>query len=454
MCAYSYIYYVVRAVLLGVMGVLLSTTSVLSGSNLTLTDAVHLAQTNDPWLEGNVHMQQALEADSIGAAQLPDPTVSVGWINVPTDTFDNDQEPMTQLKVGINQVFPRGDTRQLKQKQIQQTSARYPYMRADRRAKVALTVSQQWLDAYRYGESIRLIEQDRKLFEQLVEVALSSYSSVSGSTSNQDVVRAQLELTRLEDRLLQLRMQQDIVREQLGEWLEWGDYSTEHSLAIDQLPSITLPAVLATQADVATVSHHLRSHPLIVGMDQKITASETTVALRQQLYKPQWGINASYGFRQDDQLGEDRADFFSIGVQFDLPLFTDKRQDQRVRSATSMAEAVKTEKMLALRALQAQFEASYAQLQQLNQRKALYKDRLLKEIDDQAEAALGAYTHDRGDFSEVVRARIVALNARIDQLNIEVDRLKVMAQINYLFASSEVESLAAAGAHHPEFHHE
>jgi outer membrane protein TolC len=133
---------------------------------------------------------------------------------------------------------------------------------------------------------------------------------------------------------------------------------------------------------------------------------------------------------------DDRADFFSVGVAFDLPLFTSKRQDQQVQSAIASAEALRTEKWLALRNMIAAFETQRSKLLRLNQRQGLYQSRLLQEMQEQADASLTAYTTDDGDFSEVMRARIDELNARIDALDIEVDRLKTISQLNYFFATS------------------
>ena len=92
--------------------------------------------------------------------------------------------------------------------------------------------------------------------------------------------------------------------------------------------------------------------------------------------------------------------------------------------------------MLLLRNMIADFEAQRARLLRINQRRDLYGSRLLQEMQEQAEASLTAYTHDDGDFSEVVRARIAELNARIEALDIEIDRLKTISQINYFFATS------------------
>ena len=89
------------------------------------------------------------------------------------------------------------------------------------------------------------------------------------------------------------------------------------------------------------------------------------------------------------------------------------RQDPQVQSAIADTEAVRTEKMLALRNMVASFESQYARLQRLEQRRQLYWTRLLPQMEQQAEASLSAYTRDAGDFAEVVRARIAELNARI-----------------------------------------
>ncbi len=157
-------------------------------------------------------------------------------------------------------------------------------------------------------------------------------------------------------------------------------------------------------------------------------------------YRPQWRLDASYGYRDDDPLAGDRADFFSVGIAFDLPLWTERRQDQGVRSASAATEAIRTERTLLLRRLYSNFEAGKARLARLDERHRLYKDRLLREMSAQAEASLAAYTNDDGDFSEVVRSRIDVLNARIDALHIEVDRLKTISQINYFLTRSEIET--------------
>ncbi|MGB3224153.1 MAG: TolC family protein [Desulforhopalus sp.] len=397
----------------------------------------------------NRHSQSALEARSVAAGTLPDPTVSVGLANLPVDTFDIDQEPMTQITVGVTQIIPRGDSLKLKREQLQVASREYPQQRRERRARTAVTVGRLWLDAYKVQESITLIENDRPLFIQLVDVAEASYSSALGRTRQQDIVRAQLELTSLDDRLTRLRQMQEMIMENLSEWVS-GYFHEQYRMATPslsysdgsglhlprKLPDIAMlnkPLFTADQeADPQALYVYFADHPAVLSIEQKIKASELGVEVARQSYKPQWGVNAGYGYRDDPSSG-DRADFISMGLSFDLPVFTKNRQDKEVLAAVSQTEAVKTTKWSLVRKMIAGFEKNRVQLKRLRERQTLYQDQLLPQMHEQAEASLTAYTNDDGDFAEVVRARIAELNARIEALEIDVEIQKTIIGLNYYF---------------------
>jgi len=121
---------------------------------LTLENAIEQAVLEDDWLAANVEREQAMLEEALAAAQLPDPRVSIGLSNLPLDTFNLGQEPMTQLRVGINQVIPRGDTLLLSEQKKKQQSEVNPFLRADRKAKVELLVSQLWLKSFLSARSI------------------------------------------------------------------------------------------------------------------------------------------------------------------------------------------------------------------------------------------------------------------------------------------------------------
>lgn len=419
----------------------------LDSSSLTIEKAIKTAQKNDPWLTGNIHKQKSLESMSTAVGTLPDPKISIGLANLPTNGFDFGQEGMTQAKIGITQMFPRGDKLDIQSEQLRIKSEAFPFQRQDREAKVAVTVGTIWLDAYRVQESIALIERNRSLFEQLVEVVDASYSSGLGKTRQQDLIRAQLELTRLEDRLDKLQQQKSRFEGMLSQWLtvlsDNNAQSDNIAIPIHGLElSKPLPQIGLLNNDLVQSKSWLKdkelvqyfsNHPSVVAIDKKIKATKTGIKLAEQKYKPEWGVTASYGYRADDPMGNSRADLFSIGVTFDLPIFTENRQDQEVKSAISETESVKTEKLLLLRQLLGAYSSAKGRLQRLQDRQILYRTKLLPQMHEQAEASLTAYTNDDGDFSETVRSRIAVLNAEIDELTLNVEQQKLHLELNYLF---------------------
>jgi cobalt-zinc-cadmium efflux system outer membrane protein len=73
---------------------------------LTERAAVLFALKDNPGLASMQFRYEALLEVPSQVGTLPDPIVNVNAMNFPTDSFDRDQEAMTQLQVGFSQVFP------------------------------------------------------------------------------------------------------------------------------------------------------------------------------------------------------------------------------------------------------------------------------------------------------------------------------------------------------------
>lgn len=403
---------------------------------LTLDTAIQTAIESDPWLGGSRHRQAALNSEATYASTLPDPKLSLMAGNFPVDTFDIHQENMTQVAVGISQMFPRGDSRALSSQQKNILAAEEPLQRQNRQAQVTATVTQLWLDAFRAQESINLIESDRALFEHLVGATRAGYSAGIGRARQQDIIRAQLELTQLEDRLTVLTSQYETAQLKLAEWI-----GPQALLPLN--PALASAAMLPSGQSVKNALpsdqqryERIRQHPSLRAMDQRINALQTGVELARQQSQPEWGVSAQYGYRADNQTGQERSDLFSLGITMDLPVFTARRQDKEVSAASARAEAMKTEKQLLARQMMAELKGLEVQRQRLDQRRDLYDVQLLPQMAQQAEAALVAYNNNDGDFAEAVRARIAELNTKIESLEIKIEQYQTQAKMRFLLTQA------------------
>lgn len=402
---------------------------------LDLAGVIDSAIENDPWLSQSVRTQEALLEESVSEGALPDPRVTIGAANLPVDTFDTGQDAMTQATIGITQRFPRGDSRQLASEKKSRLAEVQPFRRENRRAQVVETVTHLWLDIWRAQQSIRLIENSRGLFEQLSEVAEAGYTSASAGSRQQDVIRSSLEIIRLDDRLTALHAQLATGRETLGEWIGAERVQTPVS---KELPDELLSTPRNWRSETNTEA--LVRHPSVRIIEQLIDARAVDVDLARQAYKPEWSVSAQYGYRDRAPNGQDRADLFSVGIGFDLPIFTGNRQDRRLNATSARLEAARSERVLKTRELQAKARSAMARIERLDERIGLYRQSLLPQMEEQASAALTAYDNDDGDFSEAVRARIDKLNAQVELIHLKAERAKALASFRYLTAVSSESS--------------
>ena len=414
-----------------VIGALLTSLGVSAEPTLALEDAIDIAIRGDPWSAQSIYLQRALLDESVAAGALPDPRITLGAANLPTDTFDTGQEGMTQATIGVSQRFPRGDSRSLARDKKIQLAESQSFQRENRQKLLVRSVTYLWLELWKAQESIRIIDNNRGLFEQLADVAEAGYTSTMTGSRQQDIIRGSLELTRLDDRLTGLHSQLETAQEELGEWVGADTFRLRVS---ERVPSNLLAKVVNTPS--YTNGNSAITHSSIRATDQLIDAGSIDIELARQAYKPEWTVSAQYGYRDQTPGGQDRADLFSVGIGFDLPFFTGNRQDRTVSAAIARVEAAKSDRMLQVRRLTAEARAAAARINRLDGRIMLYQQTLLPQIAEQANAALSAYNNDDGDFAEAVRARIAELNAQVDFIQMTAERAKNRANFRYLTADT------------------
>ena len=399
-----------------------------TGAALTLKEAERIALHEEPGIAGKRWEAKSLEQRAVADGQLMDPKLQVGLLNLPADTFDFNQENMTQFKVGLAQQFPAGHTRKLKTEKTRKQSELALSELETRKLNILKDTRLTWLEIYYWGQAKKTIQSNRKLFAQLVDIVRSLFSV--GHNNQQDLIRAQLELSRLDDRLVKIDQMIDAQRSKLSRWI--GLEASQRPLP-DTLPDLKIPALTD---DFEQLSALFFSHPKIQEIDKKLEIAQKNIDLIKESYKPGWGVNVGYSYRDNLQNGQPRSDFVSAGVTVDLPLFTGKRQDKKRLAAEYQYQALKNTRLALLRQLVADLKQEMANAEQLAKRQSLYRQLLLPKAQQQKRAALLAYQADRGDFADVMRAYIDDLNTRLDQERIEVDQLKANAKILYFTPAS------------------
>jgi len=385
---------------------------------LTLAEAEDLALRDEPGQASLLAQAAALDEESVAAGQLPDPMLRTAVANYPIESGGFTTEGMSQVQLGLHQVFPPGDTREISMHRVE-TLALAMKEHADGRGRDVLTaVRQSWLEAYYWQRAQAIVSESRPFFEDLATVTRSMYSV--GRKDQQDLLRADLELSRIDDRLIEINRQHARAVAALSEWV--GDNAARR--LADKLPEWTgLPSIETLRAG-------LMEHPMLRAADARIEARQAGVNLAEEKYKPGWAVDFGYAHRNGVlPNGEPRSDFVTLAVTMDLPMFRKNRQDRRVAAALNERRAAIDSKEQLLRRLRSRLDAEYARWTDLNRRIDLYDRQILSLASDHAQAALLAYQSDAGDFADVMRGYINDLNTRVDHIRLQVERAQSYATL-------------------------
>lgn len=385
---------------------------------LTLIDAERLALSEEPGALALEDRASAFEASAIAAGQLPDPKLRLGLANYPIQSGDFSSEAMTQAQLGLRQSFPAGRSLAVRNERFRHLAAEMDQQADARRRDVREAVRIAWLNVFFWTEAGNVVSESRPYFQDLVEVTRALYSV--GRGDQQDLLRAELELSRLEDRLIEIRRQRASAQAALGEWV---GAAAVRPLASELPEWDPLP-------DLDVMRASLAHHPLVEAASARVDAGGSGVELARQQYKPGWDLDVGYGYREGELPdGDSRPDFLSVSVTLDLPLFRRNRQDQMVKAAVSERSAAQASRDELLRRLAGDLEAEYAHFRELDHRVALYDERILTQAAGQAQAALSAYQSDAADFADVMRGYIDALDARLEREKLSVERAQSRARL-------------------------
>ncbi|MDX1508220.1 MAG: TolC family protein [Woeseiaceae bacterium] len=385
---------------------------------LTIAAAEDLALRDEPGLLELYSRADALRDRAVAAGELPDPMLRVGVANYPIEGGDFSTEGMTQAQLGYRQVFPRRAVRESKAGRLEHLAADSHASAEARERAVLLATRESWLESYYWQQAIAVLTESRPLFEDLVSVTRSLYSV--GRKSQFDVLQAELELQRLDDRLIAASRSLSASRARLAQWLG-DDASRPVASALPDWPR---------SLELQSLQNGLMNHPLLDAASARVDAQQSAVDLAEASKKAGWALDLGYGYREGSlPSGEPRSDFVSVAVTFDLPFFQADRQDRELAAALAEHTAARESKRKLLAELSSQLLAQHASWTDLSRRIDLYEADILNMSAASADAALLAYQSDAGDFADVLRSAVSNLNTRLDYIRLQVEHAKSYAAL-------------------------
>jgi outer membrane protein TolC len=370
---------------------------------LSVEDAVAAATEGNPGLAEMQARADAMAAVPSQVGALPDPTVSLNALNLPTDTFSLDQEPMTQMQIGIEQSLPFPGKLQLKERAAEFDADAAASNVDEFRLRLVNNVKQAWWQIFYLDRALDIVSRTQDLLRQFVQIAQTKYKV--GEGLQQDVLLAQVELSKLIDRRIELHgtRLQEVAR--LDALL---DRPTNTPVALPAQVGEDGAKVLPEQQ---LYSRAAASRPLLTQRRQELEAARARRDFARRDRYPDFKLGAAYGFRQGENPdGSSRPDLATLRLGVSVPLYAGRKQDKAVDQSTS--ELLQRQYALQdeFSRVKAQISAAFADYQRANEQVKLFTTGIIPQARQSVASMLSGYQVNKVDFLNLLRAQITLYN--------------------------------------------
>jgi len=299
------------------------------GSNATLDDYLAYAAANSPALKAAFYRWQAAAERTGHAGALPDPVFSYSYFIENVETRVGPQEHRLSLK----QAFPWfGTLGARKDMAAQQAKAAYAKYQSEK-LKLFYRVKAAYYDYYFIGRDLDLTRENLVLLTFWESVVRTRYKVAL--SQHPDVIKAQVELGELEDRVLSLEDRLAPARARLRAAL--GASGTV------PLPIPTEVKDREVELDrQAVIDRALSDNPDLAAVLHEIDKQRAAVRLAGKASRPDFSLGIDYiatGEALSSSMSESGKDPWMVSVGVSLPIWFGKNKSQRDEAAASLRQA-------------------------------------------------------------------------------------------------------------------
>lgn len=372
---------------------------------LSVEEAINTAVMSNPGLAEMRSRYDAMATRPSQQATLPDPILTFGAMNLPTDSFDIDQESMTQLQVGFSQAFPFPGKLDLRE-EVAEFEAKAASLSVDEmRLNLINNVTLIWWQIYYLDRALDTVGSNQVLLRQFIEVAQKKYET--GKGIQQDVLLSQLELSKLIDKKIQL---ESLRRHQVISLNVLMDRPPPMAVILPMSISRSLPDI---HDESNLYQQAWQASPMIMKMDELVFAADSRLKLAKSDTRPDFNVAVAYGYRDGqnpEPMGGDRSDFLSVMVGVKIPLYSGSKQDQAIKQRSSEYQKQRYALLDEKNQVMADISRAVTDYRRSSEQMALFEKGIIPQARQTVESMLVGYQVNEVDFLNLVRSQMTLLN--------------------------------------------
>ncbi len=357
---------------------------------------------NNPDIQGEESRYSAARARPSQMRTLPDPVVSFVSRNGsgnPAPFTELGKDPLSSVGIMWEQEIPFPGKLRLAGEMAQQEadSAKADIDRV--KWTVLSNLKEAYYEYFQSDKSIEILIDSLELLKHFEEISRARYSV--GEGIQQDVLRAQVEISILEQRITSMRQEKATAAAEINRLLNRPVDGPLPNPA-EVTPTASVSAIETLQAELAALAPQIRSGEAMVAREQR------GLDLAKKQYRPDFMTSVEYGNSPNF------PDMWEIEFGLRIPIFYKSKQAYGVREATHNLTRAQKE----LRSMQQEIAFSiknqYLQIQASERLLKLYSQAVLPQLNLALESSLATYQVGKSDFLTTLSNFMTLLEYRMN----------------------------------------
>lgn len=351
------------------------------------------------------------------AAALPQPTVSVGWIGNITPFTTQVGDPSSNRAIGFDQELPFPGKLATRGKAASKEAENAWWALSSAELRIAAEVKASYFDLWFIEKSIEVQSKNKDLTEKFVKIAEARYAV--GKGSQQDILKAQVEVSKYLETLTTLDLQRQAAVIRLNNLL-YRSPGAPLTAASD----VTQSEMSMSLADLNDLA--VKNSPDLKAQQSAIEARQYEVSLSKKDYYPDLGVGFTYQNR------ERMPEMYGVTFKISIPLYFWQRQRPAVAEAAAGLAASRHAYDSARSMLLYRVKDQYLLLTTSNKLLDLYSKSIIPQSTATLESSISSYETGSIDFLTLLDNLITLRNYELSYYQQLRDYQKALAALEPL----------------------
>lgn len=401
--------------------ILLLTQVLFAQESGTLDSFIQEALQNNPEIKAAKVRWEASSKRPAQEGTLPDPMIGVDWQNVSFDAITLDEAENSMLKFSFEQEIPFPGKLSLKKEiAARDSEAEEKSYRATERRVIA-DLKAAYYDWYLAAKAIEITERNQELLRKFTKIAEIKYEV--GKGIQQDVIKAQVENSRIIEQLEVLRQKKEIVEAKIKSALNRRQDSPLGSPGDIEKTPLTL-----TSGEMSDLMSE--NAPLLAMKERQIAREEEALKLAQKELYPDFIVGASPGIM--GRAGNGVEGIWEVSLGLRVPLYFWSKQKPAIEQAALELKGAQEEYNSVNQGLSYIIKESYVNAAAAERLMNLYEKGIIPQSRLSLESALTGYQTGSVDFLTLLDSMMSLFSFELEYYNQLADYEKAVARIEEL----------------------